>query len=94
MTEQEKDKVEMQCVKLIGHFASMGNHIHYKGLGVTICCMFTKDYDKEKFKDMPADVPQDYKVVKWDITCKQCIEMFELMRDHDKREKERKKNWN
>ena len=52
MTEQEKDKVEMQCVKLIGHFASMGNHIHYKGLGVTICCMFTKDYDKEKFKDM------------------------------------------
>ena len=76
MTEQEDFKVS--CIALKGELADWGKHIYLPHIGCTLCGCFTVDYDKEMFKGMPKDVPSEYDVVKWDITCGKCLDMNDL----------------
>lgn len=76
--EREK-QIDLKCVSLIGELSDWGKHVYFNDMGVTMCGCFTVDYDKQKFKEMPEYLPSEYKIEEWDITCKKCLEIIEIM---------------
>jgi hypothetical protein len=78
MKRPNKD-LKIKCVALKGELAYMGKHIYLDEMGVTICGCFTVDYDKNKFPDMPENIPSEYEAVEWDVTCPRCKEIFSII---------------
>ena len=76
----ENKKLNLACISLIGELSYLGKHIYLTDTGCTICGCFTVDYDKDTYKNMPKDIPSEYKVEKWDITCERCFEMIDLIK--------------
>jgi len=75
----KETELKLKCISLVGELSDWGKHVYFPEMGVTMCGCFTIDYDKEKFKGMPEDMPSEYKVEEWDITCEKCLEMMDLM---------------
>lgn len=75
---------QIKCVKLKQKGYPTGNHILLP-FGATLCGCITVDYDKSKIPDNLKDIASEYTVVEWHITCKKCIEMVDIVKDHKKR---------
>lgn len=69
----------IKCVKLKLKGYPTGNHI-LLSFGATLYGCMTVDYDKSKIPDGLKDITSEYTTVEWDITCKKCIEIFELVK--------------
>lgn len=72
----------IRCVRLKGDLSDWGNHVFMPN-GITLCGMPTVDTDKELFPILKNDVFKDmifeYTEQQWNITCKRCIDMFDIV---------------
>lgn len=77
-----KEETKYQCVSLIGELADWGKHILLP-YGITLCGMPTVDVNKEEFPQLKtaalSDIISEYKVEEWNITCKKCLEIVDIL---------------
>lgn len=77
------EKIKLKCVTLLdGGAKDWGKHI-FTPHGITLCGQPTPDALEHfailKNDDM-KDLISEYKEEAWDITCKKCIEMFDMFK--------------
>ena len=68
----------IKCVKINGDFSSMGNHILLP-MKVTICGIPVEGAE-DKFTSVLGK--NKYQELEWNITCKRCIKMINIVKDH------------
>lgn len=81
MSEEFKTK----CVTLKGELSDWGKHILMPN-GLTLCGMPTVDASKKQFPQLThpnfKDMISDYTTEEWDITCKRCLDIIDIVDNH------------
>lgn len=77
------EELKTKCVTLVGELEDWGKHILLLPIGFTLCGQPTTDASVEQFPQLKeplfANMVNEYKEEEWDITCKRCLEMYDIM---------------